>query len=110
MTEATWVTARTRTGSSNRPCRGTWGVAAGCKSRARVGFLSSRRDGAGALRDQLVMLDPAVLCKIEHRLLVEAADVEIALGDEDLVAIAGRLRDDLTRRRDDAAAGEEFAL
>ena len=55
------------------------------------------------------MLDPAVVCKIEHRLLVEAADVEIAFGDEDLVAIAGRLRDDLTRRRDDAAAGEEFA-
>ena len=50
------------------------------------------------------MLDPAVLCKIEHRLLVEAADVEIAFGDEDLIAIAGRLRDDLTGRRDDAAA------
>ena len=68
-----------------------------------------RRDGAGPLGDQMVMLDPPVLCKIEHRLLVEAADVEIAFGDEDLIAIAGRLRDDFTGWSDDAAAGEEFA-
>jgi hypothetical protein len=70
---------------------------------------SVRRNGAGSLRDELIMLDPAMLGEIEHRLLVEAADVEIAFGDENLVAAAGGLRNDFAGRSNDATAGKKFA-
>src|ERR1700761_3732485 len=66
-------------------------------------------NGASPLRDELIMLDPAMLGKIEHRLLVEAADLQIAFGGEDFVAAAGSLRNDLAGRSNNATAGEEFA-
>jgi hypothetical protein len=50
------------------------------------------------------MLNPPVLSEIEHRLFVVEADVEIASRGEHLVAVGRRLRDDLPRRGDDAAA------
>ena len=59
-------------------------------------FLSLRRNSAGAFGNQPVVLDPAVLGEIEHRLLVETADVEIAFGGEHLIGLGGRQRDDLS--------------
>ena len=55
------------------------------------------------------MLNPPMLGEVEHRLLVEPADVEVAFRREHLVAVAGRHGDDLAGRRDNAAAGEQFA-
>src|SRR5690348_16268573 len=81
----------------------------GQRTSARPTSISPRRNRSRALRDQPVMLYAAVLGEVEHRFFVEAADLEIAFGDEDLIALAGRLRDDFTGRRDDAAAGEQLA-
>ena len=39
------------------------------------------------------MLYAAVLGEVEHRFFVEAADLEIAFGDEDLIALAKYLQD-----------------
>src|SRR5262245_4117664 len=68
-----------------------------------------RRDRAGAFGDEPVVLDPPVRGEIEHVLLVELADVEIAPREDELVADRRRARHDLARRRHDAAAAEELA-
>lgn len=63
-----------------------------------------RRNRAGALRDEAVMLDPAVGVKIKYRLADIFSAVEIALGNNDFVPFGHRLDDHFSGRRYDAAA------
>ena len=54
-----------------------------------------RRHGARAAGDQPVMLDAPMLREVEDRLLAEARGVEVTSVQDELVALALRLDDDL---------------
>ena len=56
------------------------------------------------------MLDAAVLCKVEDRVLDVGAKIEVAGKGDDLVLLRERLRRDLARRRDDAGAAMKYLL
>jgi hypothetical protein len=70
---------------------------------SRTRSFLSRRNGAGAIHDQAVVLGPLVACEVEDGRAVGAAQRWIATRDDELVAQRGGHGDCLARRRDDLA-------
>ena len=89
---------------------GSWiGARSGIRLPRTFGIHSSGGGRlSGLLGDQPVVLDAAVFGEIEDRLFDVIAQIQIAVGDDELLVLGVAQSDDLPRRRDDATATDPF--